>query len=34
MTDRLCAAGLAKALDPSKLETFEAGVQTLRAATP
>ena len=34
MTDRLCAAGLAKSLDPSKLATFEMAVQTLRAATP
>jgi len=34
MTNQLCASGLAKALDPSKLAAFEAGVQTLRAATP
>ena len=34
MTNRLCAAGLAQALDPSKLAAFEAGVRTLRAATP
>lgn len=34
MTNRLCAAGLAQAVEPSKLAIFEAGVQTLRAATP
>jgi hypothetical protein len=34
ITDRLCATGLAQALDSSKLATFEAGVQVLRAATP
>ena len=34
MTDRLCATALARALDPSKLASFEAGVQALRAATP
>jgi hypothetical protein len=34
MTDRLCAATLAQALDESKFEAFEAAVTTLRAATP
>ena len=34
MTNRLCATGLAQALEPSKLATFEAGVLALRAATP
>ena len=34
MTNRLCATALARALDPSKLASFEAGVQVLRAATP
>jgi hypothetical protein len=34
MTDALCAAGLAQALDAGKYAAFEAGVTTLRAATP
>jgi hypothetical protein len=34
MTDRLCAAGLAGALEVSQFAAFEAGVTTLRAATP
>jgi hypothetical protein len=34
ITDRLCAAALADALVASKYEDFEAGVATLRAATP
>ncbi len=34
ITDRLCASGLADALSADKYETFERGVQALRAATP
>ena len=34
ITDRLCAATLADALPASKYADFEAGVATLRAATP
>jgi hypothetical protein len=34
ITDRLCAASLAQALDTGRLPAFEAGVQALRAATP
>ena len=34
ITDRLCAASLAQALDPGRLPVFEAGVRALRAATP
>ena len=34
MTDRLCASALADALDAAKYSAFEAGVATLRAATP
>ena len=34
ITDRLCASALADALDEAKYADFEAGVATLRAATP
>ncbi len=34
MTDRLCATGLAQALDPARFPAFEAGILALRAATP
>jgi hypothetical protein len=34
MTDRLCAAGLARALDASRFTAFEGAVGSLRAATP
>ena len=34
MTDELCAAALAQALDAEKLTAFEYGVTTLRAYTP
>ncbi len=34
MTDRLCATGLAQALDPAEFSSFEAGILALRAATP
>ena len=34
ITDHLCAAALADALVASKYADFEAGVATLRAATP
>jgi hypothetical protein len=34
MTDRLCASALADALSPARYSAFEAGVTTLRAATP
>jgi hypothetical protein len=34
MTDRLCAAALADALDPADYPEFEAGVKALRVATP
>ena len=34
MTDRLCAAALADALDPADYSEFEAGVKALRVATP
>ena len=34
ITDRLCASALADALDAAKYSAFEAGVTTLRAATP
>ncbi len=34
MTDRLCASGLAQALDAAKFAAFEEGVLALRAATP
>ena len=34
ITDQLCAASLAQALDADRLPSFEAGVQALRAATP
>jgi hypothetical protein len=34
ITDRLCASALADALDAAKYADFEAGVATLRSATP
>lgn len=34
ITDRLCASALADALEPAKYARFEAGVGTLRTATP
>ena len=34
MTDRMCASGLAAALDAGRYEAFASGVRTLRAATP
>ncbi len=34
MTDRLCAAALAHALDTTEFPSFEAGILALRAATP
>lgn len=34
ITDRLCASGLALALDPDRFDAFARGVQALRAATP
>ena len=34
ITDQLCAASLAQALDSGRLPAFEAGVRALRAATP
>ena len=34
ITDRLCASALAGALAKEQYEAFEAGVTTLRAATP
>jgi hypothetical protein len=34
MTDRLCAAALADALEATRLGAFESGVEVLRAATP
>jgi len=34
ITDRLCASGLAAALDEARYSDFRAGVATLRAATP
>jgi hypothetical protein len=34
LTDTLCAAGLARALDPERFPAFEAAVGTLRGATP
>ncbi len=34
ITDRLCASALADALDPASYADFEAGITTLRAATP
>ena len=34
ITDRLCAAALAEALDAAKYPAFETGVAALRAATP
>ena len=34
ITDRLCAAGLAGALDASRWGAFADGVRALRAATP
>ena len=34
MTDRLCATGLAQALDASRFTAFEGAVGSLRAATP
>ena len=34
ITDRLCAASLAQALDAAKYPAFETGVRALRAATP
>jgi hypothetical protein len=34
ITDRLCATGLAEALDAAKHPAFESGVLALRAATP
>ena len=34
ITDNLCATGLSRALSASQYETFAAGVQSLRAATP
>jgi hypothetical protein len=34
ITDRLCAAGLAAALGEAKYSAFEAGVASLRSATP
>jgi Helix-turn-helix family len=34
ITDQLCAAGLAGALDAASFDAFEAGVKALRAATP
>ena len=34
MTDRLCASALAGALDKARFSDFQAGVETLRSATP
>ena len=34
ITDRLCAASLAQALDTDRVQAFEVGVRTLRAAAP
>jgi hypothetical protein len=34
LTDRLCALGLAEALDRANYPAFESGVRSLRAATP